>query len=209
MIMSIFRVYGGGGLGDCWASINYLARLGILRKSRMFVSRYDVIGLDRHKMIQEIIELLNVGDRVIISDSKADKNLPLTIWAGSYLGSRYQWKYGPYRRISYQLDGISVADRKNPPNKDLNRLTNFIGEYEFVRLGRPLSITKSAKIISKSDLFFGVCSGMSHVCHSVGTPCFLIQYKNSVQRWHANKRYILCNGTNDFIARARSFLAKH
>jgi hypothetical protein len=50
MIMGdVYRVYGGGGLGDCWASINFLARLGMLQRSRISVSRYDVIGLDRRK----------------------------------------------------------------------------------------------------------------------------------------------------------------
>jgi hypothetical protein len=160
-------------------------------------------------MIQEIIDILDVNNYIKIGDSRATEKLPSTIWSGSYLGCRYRWQRGPYKRICYQLDGISIAERKNPPNKDIKRLINFIDGYEFIPLGRPLSITKSAKILSKSDLFFGICSGMSHVCHSIGTPCFLIQYKNSIKRWHANKRYVLCNKTDDFIYKAKAFLSKH
>ena len=85
-------------------------------------------------------------------------------------------------------------------------MTSFLPDYKFIRVGRPWSLKESVDVMLSCDLFFGICSGFSHVAHSLGIPTFLVQYKMPVHLWHGQKQYTLCTGTDDLIRRVSEFL---
>jgi hypothetical protein len=95
---------------------------------------------------------------------------------------------------------------KNPPDLDLPRLMNFVPGYNFIRLGRPFTISENIAHLVRCRLFYGVCSGISFIAHSVGVPTYLVRYGNDLRPWHHNKTYVPCDGTEDLIARVRSHL---
>lgn len=43
--------------------------------------------------------------------------------------------------------------------------------------------------MSKSDVFIGICSGMSHIAHSVGVPTILYEWEQ-LEECHPNKLYL-------------------
>jgi hypothetical protein len=55
-------------------------------------------------------------------------------------------------------------------------------------------------------LFVGVDSGMSHLCHSVGLPIFLLEYGLPTATVHSGKAHTLCKGYDDFVQRFDHFI---
>lgn len=60
-------------------------------------------------------------------------------------------------------------------------------DYKLVRMGAIKNNRKDIQIASKSNLFIGIDSGMSHICHSTGTPIFMLDEKRYNPAAHPNK----------------------
>jgi hypothetical protein len=209
--VEVFRTYGGGRLGDAWVSVAYLMRLSERRQTTVTVSSIDKYGRDKRPMLREIIDVFDAGNRIHITRRRPTHELDARVWS---LGARpipgLQWQPATTSKtICFQLDGVSNASRKNPPERDLPRLVNFVPEYEFIRLGQPLTIREIVRSLARCHLFFGVCSGISFIAHSVGAPTFLVRYKNDLTPWHQNKTYVPCNGTEELIAKVRHHVASY
>lgn len=205
----IFKIYGGGGLGDIWVSLSYLIRLSDKTKHPITISAIDKYGGNQTNTLTEIIAIFNACHKIKITQHQPTRTLGFDIWHQPAIQiPNKRWQPNKHNRICYQLDGISNAIMKNPPPQDIPRLTNFNPNYEFIKLGRPLTITKDIEELLKCDLFFGICSGISFIAHSVGCPVFLIQYNNNLNSWHKGNNYIKCSGTDDFISKANTFLIR-
>jgi len=110
-------------------------------------------------------------------------------------------------------DGVYSASAKNSSSKDVKKVLSFLydGGYKLQKLGRPLSITEDIEHLSSCDFFIGVDSGISHICHSVGTPCIVIQNKMSlgvIEKAHKNKKYILAKNIIDFIDNYQNYMTQ-
>lgn len=133
-------------------------------------------------------------------------------WHFHYVPTRLRW--GPpagerHGRVSFQLDGLWNAEAKNPPPLELPRLLGCLPEFEGVALGKHLSVRQCVEALTTSDLFFGVDSGMMQLAYAVGTPAFLITFRQDEYAlfcWHGDKHAIWCRDTDEFIAKARCFL---
>lgn len=198
----IYKIYGGGGLGDTWASVSYLGRTPMSKS----ISIYAKDGAPRTDMLIQIIDLLGVNQRVQINQARGDINLTPLVWTTPYLPTKKRWKFSNSKKICYQLEGISNAPKKQPPQQDFEKLVTFLPGYEFIRLGKPKSLLESVEIMYNCDLFFGICSGFSHIAHSLGIPTFLIQYQMPIRSWHFGKQYTHCLGTDDLIRQVRVYL---
>jgi hypothetical protein len=196
----IYQLYGGGGLGDSWASVNYV---GKCHGTLSVITKDNAVKTD---MLNDIISLLGVQKNVNLSQQRGDHSLTRMVWMSPYLPTVRRWKPGPFGRICYQFEGISNAHLKQPPQADFERLVSFAPGFQFVRLGKPASLIESVELMYKSDLFLGICSGFSHIAHSMGIPTFLIQYQMPIAPWHHGKKYSLCNGTNEAIHVVKSYL---
>jgi ADP-heptose:LPS heptosyltransferase len=67
-----------------------------------------------------------------------------------------------------------------------------------VKVGLPLTLEESIEAMAHSRLHINVCSGLSHVAHSLkGLPLLLIQYRLNFSRWHPaqSEGWELCIGT--------------
>ena len=200
-LVLIHRVYGGGGLGDVWASVSYLGRI----HQPKCISTIARDKSTRARPLSQVISLLGAG-KITTTDRPGRATLDRAIWTVPYLNAVKRWAPQQTKKICYQLDGISNANMKQPPNKDLKRLMTFLPDYKFIRIGKPRSLLESVDVMLGCDLFFGICSGFSHVAHSIGIPTFLVQYKMPITPWHGHKQYTLCVGTDDLIRRVNDFL---
>ena len=123
------------------------------------------------------------------------------VWAAPYYPTRnLRWNARQaHTTICYQFDGISIPELKNPPPGELALLLDWIHRsgFEAVRLGLPMTIDEDIQALANAVAFVGVDSGMSHIAHSAGTPCFLLEYQSPVVTTHRGKAYILANSFED------------
>jgi len=176
----------GTHLGDCWSFVSYM----LLNEART-ISDGGNSGVN--KKIIEIMPLLESKHRPsIISD-------PDVQGAGSfghkYLRTKIKWQDGKFfNRICYQFDGRSNTGAKNmskSKEKEMLECFNHLGVHA-TKLGSSLSLLNCVKVAAASDLFIGVESGMSHLCHSVGVPTFIIANKldkDHIEKYHTPNKY--------------------
>jgi hypothetical protein len=103
-----------------------------------------------------------------------------------------RWARNDGRIISYQIETSSLhrPERFCEPWL-IEDLSDQLPGYAFVELGKEHQGTMSQiiDILSRSELFVGIDSGMSHIAHSVGVPVFLKHY-DELQLCHPNKDYV-------------------
>ncbi|MCW8133263.1 MAG: FkbM family methyltransferase [Planctomycetota bacterium] len=215
------------GFGDIWRTVQYACWVQATRQAKvsLYTAWHGLPGKDfsetplanKEGLIREILEALDFsGTLELTQDPPAERYFPL---AGVYpffapnVPTRQRWQGTPgkrFRRIAYQLDGVSCADQKNPPQADLEALLSFAPGHEFVRLGKHLSVRQCLEAASTCDFFFGVDSGMQQLCYAAGVPAFLLRYgqdRDVLDVWHGRRHAIHCADTRDFLLKARAFLA--
>lgn len=183
--------------GDWWCATNWF-----LRESEKTKQPTTVIY---HRGVLEISKELHSNGSINFTEQPGNKEPKYGEYEVDYYPTKIRWKptIKPHYRICYQLDGRSYENQKNPPPGDIEKLTTFIPDYKFTYIGLPYSVHDCINIAAQSDLFIGICSGMSHLVHSVGTPMFLIEYKYGLDRAHKRKKYTKCFGTDDCIEKVK------
>ena len=217
-----FRVT-GPGFGDVWKSLQYAhycqRKYGI--RARLYTGWHgrpeETVTKEpmcnRFELAQEIAGLLDTAATVeLLAQLPLGDAAPVVHWPECHawhfdqVPARVRWRNPTGRpgRFAYQLDGVSLPGRKNPPAADIPRLFSFAPEGEFVRLGKHLSVRECMEAAAGCDLFFGVDSGMAHLCYGVGVPVFLIEYRSCpgvIFSWHGDKPAIRCADTDDFLCK--------
>jgi len=198
-------------LGDLWVSINVA-----LTKQDPYIS--TLVGKNQRKekdetsRIKEIISLLDHKCNYTLvhgSDNNIYRYERIKLprdHCGQYFPTKISWKEGNYYKIAYQFDGRSSASAKNPPIADVEKLfKKFSHKFKFIRLGDHVSLEENVKLAANADIFIGSCSGMSHLCHSVRVPMYLLQYSTNIEKWHRNNPYTLCHGMDDAILKINKY----
>jgi hypothetical protein len=172
--------------------------------------------VSREALAREIIEVLDDPFPLSLDTSKPiDLVYVPDCWPWHFhhhVRTKFRWKgwrQGRSRRIAYQFDAMSNADRKTPSPAEHEQLLNFAPGYEMVRLGKHLSVRQCVETAADCDLFVGVDSGMIHLCYAIGVPVFLLCYQMDhlvLFKWHGSNHAIHCLGAQDFIYKARHFL---
>lgn len=187
--------------GNLWAFANRICLLGNKAKDKKIkVSNY-IHGAD---IIKEIISLLDVDlsniEWVDKNNTETGLRYGVKKFKLPYYSTKIKWKQKYYGRIVYQLEtGSSLFDQKKIT--DVNIFLDKIKDRfncDFIKLGKHFSIQECIENASTSDLFIGICSGMSHLCHSVGVPVFLYNW-DKIKKCHPNKDYKVFNNADDAI----------
>lgn len=176
----------GRALGDTWSFVSYA-----------LTNKIVLIGYDRpdlKKKYDEMLELFDSDHKPTMVDGKCTN---IMTFGYKYLQTRRIWKPGYYNRICYQFDGRSSAHAKNPTKSELDFIfyTMKSTGADLIKLGNHLSLAECVEIMATSDLFLGVDSGMSHVCHSVGIPTYILRSRLSdgfIKYYHGDNKYTLC-----------------
>lgn len=205
--MKLYNFYHFHGFGDCWRS----ACMALLESEQ----QNDKVGLctvtsegDRLLLLQEIINELDSKGRVILlQDSKflgehlqVNQNVPV-------IPTKIRWNKGVYNRIAYQFDGKYNGRYKNPPKEHIDLFFRYAKDngIEVVNIGESggrLNIRQYIEIVSKCDLFVGVCSGMAQLCYSVGIPVVILRYnqfQDAMDLWHGNNPYGIFKNIPDLL----------
>lgn len=198
----------GMGLGDVWASINYVLNKSIEENKTIKMSTFYIKDGTKkrsyNKKIREIYPLIKSKGTIEIVEEKPTKKL---IWKESfvchYFPSRPRWRKARTNNIVFQFDG-KTHKGKNLKDGEEELIIQFIKENGFnpVALGADMTLKEAIEIAAKSVCFVGVDSGFMHVCHSVGIPRFLIRNlrrEEEIKEIHWNKKYTLCSDMKDFF----------
>lgn len=206
--MTVFYNRIGSGLGDLWAVVNFLLveseRIGEPVKLHHMSGDFDLTD-----MVMRICALLASTGRVELTTNRPTRDVPQNeTWMSNrpYSHTKIPWTGGGGRTICYQIDGRSQADLKNMSMTDLKKIIASFPSHVFVPVGLPLSMERTAELLSEAVLFLGVCSGVSHIAHSARVPTFLVEYRFPISNWHGSNAYVRCDGTDDAIARLREKL---
>ena len=69
-------------------------------------------------------------------------------------------------------------------------IISTFSDFDIREIGNPLTAAQSVETACLSSLFIGICSGQSHLCHSVGVPMLLRNWGgNMLAYFHPNKSY--------------------
>ncbi len=187
-------------LGNLWASCNRFLSESVLAGEPALVSRW-CRGQDAQGTLLQILAVLDSPIGALVVDALPTHRIERDEWHAPYWPTRPRWSAGPYRQVCYQFDGKTHPHKTNPPPTDLLRLLSpwLPTGYKFTQLGLPLSIADDVQLLAHSDAFLGVDSGISHIAHSAGIPCFLLEYEEPLRLAHPNKDYVPCYGANDAI----------
>ena len=211
--MSIVWDAPGGGFGDMWCTVNFLMQKSLAAQETIHLSRWeggDTI-IDHKATLEAMISMLDApGARVLVVDEPANTKVCGEPFLIKHLPTKIQWTRASRasRTVAVQWAGISSADAKNPSPGERAKLVAWAEKtgHILVPIGLPLTMQESAQTLSTCRAFVGPCSGMSHLSHSVGTPCFLLEYLMKVAWWHGKNHFTICAGVDDF---ERKFHAKY
>ncbi len=194
--------------GDQWATLSLMARRAVGTGERVRLSRWQHgtnLG-PLHDSIRAVMQPMNVES----VDAKGDTTLDgFDVWACDPWPTWKRWDWtarSPY--AVYQFDGLSTPELKNPPLSDIPKLTHTVlaSGHEIRAMGKNVGVARSVELAAGAAFFVGVDSGMSHLCHSVGVPIFLLQYQLGVVTCHRGKAYRLCEGADDFTDKLSRWL---
>lgn len=177
-------------LGDLWRLVSYALRMSESQACTTGICPHSPAG-DRSEIIRDILRVLDSKGHVVLCPDRAGVYVDVNAWQAS-LPTRRQWQAGPFRRLAYQFDGITFAEEKNPPARDIEEILAFCRDSgtDTVRLGKHLGIERCIEELLRCDFFVGCASGLAELCYSVGIPVYILQYRLSdqlIQCWQGGK----------------------
>lgn len=199
-------IYGivGAGFGDMWASLHWCLNLPGDRDP-LIVS--TLVGTDpytdQHERLAEM--LAQIDSTRSLQFTSAPANLPIVYecWTTKYLPTKQRWAASTSLKglISYQFDGRSSADAKNPPMADADLFHEWIraGGLNAVRIGLPFSMADCIRLLCLSEVFVGSCSGMSTLALSVGVPVHVMAYSFGPSYWYGPNHHNICANLAGFM----------
>lgn len=192
-------------LGDHWATVNYLITRSYILREEQQLSRFQH-GVDYGARFVEMLALIDGPERssvVLVDEPGTHEPDGFDVWASPAWPTKPRWSLLGNHQVCYQFDGVSSAESKNPSPQDLDRILEAIGT-DGIRLGNHQTLTDIVALLSKSSLFVGVDSGMSHIAHSVGVPVLIVEYGLPVITCHRGKHFKLARGTDELLTAIRS-----
>jgi hypothetical protein len=189
--------------GDQWATINYYLNMSLMKGQRIRVASL-FHGVNLQRLHKEILDVLDSSGAVELTLSEPTVGVDgYNVWSSPYFHTKKRWeRRQKHKYICMQFDSKSSPAANPTPEEEL-MIRTFLKErchgVEAITLGKHLSIHECVDIAADSILFVGVDSGMSHLCHSVGVPIFLLEYGLPTITTHAGKAHVLCKGFQDFV----------
>jgi hypothetical protein len=211
-----------GGFGDAWGASNFFLRKSVETNAPTLVSRLD-------PRVRQILPLLESSGTVQAVDDEPDVLIyyhptltprergysgvvPTNVldWTAVF-GHRYfstrraQWQGGRRGRVCFQLVPRDPSSPKACRPGEVDGLLSALRSagHQTVALGLPMALEETIDLVAACEYFVGVCSGMSHLCHSVGIPVHLIRNGLSVDeihRHHGGNQYTCYPNAQSFLS---------
>ena len=209
-------------LGDCWAVVSALVDLSLWTNAEVYLSSFAVLSnrnlRARFEEIMSVMDMSGARIRIVEEPKNADLNGHPAFGVfhnpNPYARTKIRWNSKKVKaQACHQLEsriyenGRYTAIKPNWANayklipagelEQIDRL--FAGaDLEMIHLGKHFSLEECIRVAAESRFFIGICSGMSHLCHSVGVPTFLYHWQGEgdsahldIRDFHKAKRFEL------------------
>ena len=191
--------------GNLWAFASMIVHKSKTQKETIYVSNSMV----KANVVKDILNVLDTtGASIEWVDetySEGQRKYGTRRHKFDYVPTKIRWKNQRHNRICYQLHTDTKGrNEKKVSDEDIEKILNSM-PCECIKLGHPRSVEQNIKIASESDLFIGIDSGMSHLCHSVGVPVFLKDWR-MLRRCHPRKQYTSFQDADDAISKVNYFI---
>jgi hypothetical protein len=186
----------GGALGDTWSCCSYILQ-------REYKPRLNpcTMGRDYRGLVGLISSLLDTRNGFEYVEGEP-KYVPshFSCYQHDYVPTKSKWSGGGSGKICYQFDGRSEGEDKNLSKEEEGELLDIWGRgYGVENLGGMRNLGEVVELMSGSELFVGIPSGMSHVAHSVGIPTVIILTEAMLKKYGGFGYYrqsVYCNKRN-------------
>lgn len=208
-----------GGFGGVWAATSLMLQLSEQAEKPVYYAGDDLRPLAMVPFMQSSgtiqascarpnLLFIHPSHHATYAGLKGFMPAHLLRWrvafARPYRQTTTRWHGAGSRRIAYQfVPGKEGAKSCKPGQiEQFEPQVRALG-YTPVALGAHLGIAGSIKHAAGAELFVGVDSGMSHLCHSVGVPVHLLRndqaaatidtmHRGNAYRLHEDMRSFLC-----------------
>lgn len=193
-------------LGYIWRYCNYAIQLAketgeeVAVCTTAFAKNYPSY-IDKTDLIKEVLENLQYDVKISTHDdpkdaTKVDINVPI-----KYCNTKVVWKLENVDnwRVAYQVEADDIRKWYSVDLDSHKYFEKYVPTK--VKLSAEYSVSQIIDILSKSFLYVGADSGISHVAHSVGIPMFIIGDNNSkyiTEMWHKGNKYEVINSLKTF-----------
>jgi hypothetical protein len=197
--------------GDQWATINYYLNMSVMKRKRIRMAS-QLNGVSLYRLHKEILDAIDSPGEIELTQSEPTVGVDgYDVWSAPYFPTKRRWNASSkHKYVCVQFDGQHAAQATNPSPEEERSILRYLAErcpgFETVRLGKHLSVRECVDIAADSAFFVGVDSGMSHLCHSVGVPIFLLEYGLATGTTHSGKAHTLCKGYDDFVVRLDRYI---
>ena len=175
----------GGAFGDSLGWISFICRLS--------ETHQKIIKLSRLPSTCENIKnsILNTtGTYEIVKTNNvfylpgATKGGYREVYSRLFLPAKKTWKENKNKVVAVQFGKRGQIDRRLQVPEDENRIIKALESkgYTVKQLGGSLGDVGCMELAAECEFFVGTCSGMSHLCHSVGTPVHMLTNNRSLER---------------------------
>lgn len=204
----------GPGLGDNWYMLNKVLHFRQNDEEPILISRFNRPErnkrLDVMPRLRELLPLIDAPgiERVQIVNARP-KTFGIgfmdTPWDEPYFPTKEVWKKqnADTKTICYQFDGCNMKAKGGLPSRHfLNELFKQLHKrgYKLIYVGAPLPLAIIVRYLATCKCFLGMCSGITHLAHSVGTPRCLVQSGgHDITGHHSNKEYTLVENVDDML----------
>lgn len=197
------------GLGDAWAGVNWCFLQSIAQGKPVRLSNrkgnYDQENW-REGRVAEIIALYDTSEYpdAAIEVTGPDVpvlSIPRQLWQYKYFPTKRVWQPSCSRRVLLHFTPFTV--RKYAPSEvdQLQVIKVLQGlDFEPVVFEGNETLEEVVNMMSESCAVISMCSGFTHVCHSVGTPLYIVDNgvgKVWIDRHHGRKKFTHCENFFD------------
>jgi hypothetical protein len=175
----------GGAFGDSLGWISFICRLSEASGKTIKLARLATCAENIKKSILD-----TTGTYEIIGGS-ATFNLPggtkggyREVYSRLFLPAKKLWVPNNSKVVAVQFGKRGLADRRVQNPEDETRMIKALENKGYIvkQMGGSLGDVGCMELAAECEFFVGTCSGMSHLCHSVGTPVHMLTNNRHIER---------------------------
>jgi len=175
----------GGAFGDSLGWMSFVCRLSEISGKPIKLSRLPSTCENIRKSILD-----TTGTYEIVKSNNifflpgATKGGYREVYSRLFMPAKKLWQANKNKLVAVQFGKRGQMDRRLQDPKDEERIIKALESkgYTIKQLGGTLGDIGCMELAAECEFFVGTCSGMSHLCHSVGTPVHMLTNNRSLER---------------------------
>lgn len=175
----------GGAFGDSLGWASFICRLSEASGKTIKLSRLPSTAINIKNNILD-----TTGNYEVVKTDKifylpgATKGGYREVYSRLFLPAKTLWTRKQNKIVSVQFGKRGLSDRRLQDPADETKIIKALEAkgYTVKQLGGELGDVGCMNQAAESEFFVGTCSGMSHLCHSVGTPVHMLTNNRSLER---------------------------